>query len=176
MSITLAILASAAAMTLIVGVRYLLASGGFALATRLRDKLIHTDALMNKANWQTGVAGFAGVAGLGFGWWWADSAAAILIAGSIIFDGWTALKIATSELIDGIPHELGGPKLSEEAKAVSRALKKEFPDAHVLMRETGRYIRAELVGATPPADFDAATFQVEGLDDRWRLESISFRH
>ena len=27
------------------------------LAKRLRDKLIHTDALMNKANWQTGVAG-----------------------------------------------------------------------------------------------------------------------
>ncbi|MBL7396114.1 fatty acid hydroxylase family protein, partial [Escherichia coli] len=33
---TLAILLSALAMTAIVGVRYLLASGGFALATRLR--------------------------------------------------------------------------------------------------------------------------------------------
>jgi divalent metal cation (Fe/Co/Zn/Cd) transporter len=42
------------------------------LATRLHDKLLHTDALMNKANWQTGVAGFIGVAGLGLGYWWAD--------------------------------------------------------------------------------------------------------
>src|SRR6187549_111593 len=46
------------------------------LARRLRDKLIHTDALMNKANWQTGVAGFLGVAGLGAGIWWADAVAA----------------------------------------------------------------------------------------------------
>ena len=36
MSATLAIIVSALAMTLIVGVRYLLASGGFALATRIR--------------------------------------------------------------------------------------------------------------------------------------------
>ena len=36
MSVALAVLISALAMTLIVGVRYLLASGGFALATRLR--------------------------------------------------------------------------------------------------------------------------------------------
>ncbi|WP_204324905.1 hypothetical protein, partial [Morganella morganii] len=35
-AVTLAILLSALAMTAIVGVRYLLASGGFALATRLR--------------------------------------------------------------------------------------------------------------------------------------------
>lgn len=145
------------------------------LAARLRDKLIHTDALMNKANWQTGVAGFIGVAGLGFGLWWADSAAAILISASIIWDGWNALKIATSELVDGIPHELGGSAHSSEAKAVAKALKAEFPDARVLMRETGRYIRAEVVGARPGAKFDPEKFEIEGLDDRWRLDSIAFR-
>ena len=64
------------------------------LATRLRDKLIHTDALMNKANWQTGVAGFVGVALLGFGLWWADAVAAALISLGIIWDGWRALKVA----------------------------------------------------------------------------------
>ncbi|QUT05111.1 cation transporter [Sphingobium phenoxybenzoativorans] len=145
------------------------------LAKRLRDKLLHTDALMNKANWQTGVAGFLGVAGLGFGWWWADSGAAILISASIIWDGWKALKIATSELVDGVPCALEEPKLSAEAKAVSTALRKEFPKSKVLLRETGRYIRAEVIGVKAPEEFDTKRFEIPGLKDRWRLESIAFR-
>jgi cobalt-zinc-cadmium efflux system protein len=145
------------------------------LARRLRDKLVHTDALMNKANWQTGVAGFFGVAGLGFGLWWADSVAAILIAASIILDGWKSLRVAASELIDGVPCALDGSKLAEEAAAIEKALHKAFPNTRVLMRETGRYIRAEVVGAAPPADFDHRALDIPGLDDRWRLESVAFR-
>lgn len=145
------------------------------LAKRLRDKLIHTDALMNKANWQTGVAGLLGVAGLGMGWWWADSAAAGVIAVSIMSDGWGALKVATAELLDGIPHELGDAKLSSEARAIAKSLKAQFPDARILMRETGRYIRAEVVGASPPKNFDIDSYEIEGLTDRWRLDSIAFR-
>lgn len=145
------------------------------LAKRLRDKLLHTDALMNKANWQTGVAGFLGVAGLGMGWWWADSIAAAVISLSIISDGIKALRVATSELVDGVPCALDSSKPSEEAAAVARALRKRFPGARILMRETGRYIRAEVVGAVPPENFDAKTLDIPGLDDRWRLESIAFR-
>jgi divalent metal cation (Fe/Co/Zn/Cd) transporter len=145
------------------------------LARRLRDKLIHTDALMNKANWQTGVAGFLGVAGLGAGIWWADAVAALLISASIIWDGWNALRVAISELVDGIPCELDGPDLSREAKAVAAALRKLFPDSRVLMRETGRYIRAEVVGAVPPKDFDFQNLDIPGLEDRWRLDSVAFR-
>jgi divalent metal cation (Fe/Co/Zn/Cd) transporter len=131
--------------------------------------------MMNKANWQTGVAGFLGVAGLGMGWWWADSTAAAIISLSIIWDGWKALRIATSELLDGIPCALEEAKLSDEAKAVAAALRKKFPKSKVLLRETGRYIRAEVVGAFPGADFDPDTFEVPGLNDRWRLETIAFR-
>ncbi len=145
------------------------------LARKTRDKLVHTDALMNKANWQTGVAGFLGVALLGYGWWWADSAAAILIAASIIWDGWNSLKVATSELADGSPRELGSDQQSEDAKAVARALHAAFPDARMLMRETGRYLRVEVSGVPPPADFDERQFDVPDLDCRWRLESIAFR-
>lgn len=145
------------------------------LAERLRDKLLHTDALMNKANWQTSVAGIVGVAGLGFGFWWADPAAAAIISASIIRDGWKALRIATAELVDGIPHELGDEAKSKEAAAIAKALKAEFPGAKVLLRETGRYIRAEVVGAIPPKGFDAGKFEIPGLEDRWRLDSIAFR-
>ena len=78
------------------------------LAIKTRDKMIHTDALMNKANWQTGIACFVGVALLGFGWWWADALAVDAdLPISIIKDGWTSLKIASAELIDGVPRELG---------------------------------------------------------------------
>lgn len=146
-----------------------------ALAERLRDKLLHTDALMNRANWQTGVAGIVGVAGLGFGFWWADPAAAAVISASIIRDGWKALKIGTSELVDGIPRELGDEAKSKEAAAIAKALRAEFPGAKVLLRETGRYIRAEVVGAVPPKGFDADKFEIPGLDDRWRLDSVAFR-
>jgi cobalt-zinc-cadmium efflux system protein len=145
------------------------------LAKRLRDKLVHTDALMNKANWQTGVAGFIGVAGLGMGWWWADSVAAAAISASIIWDGIKALRSATSELVDGIPLELNESKLSDEAKAIGVALKSEFPGSKILMRETGRYIRVEVVGATPPKRFDLEKFDIPDFEDRWRLDSVSFR-
>jgi cobalt-zinc-cadmium efflux system protein len=145
------------------------------LAKQLRDKLIHTDALMNKANWQTGVAGFIGIALLGLGLWWADAAAAIIISASIIWDGWRALKIATAELVDGVPRELGDDKLAGDAASIAKALKKQFPEARVLMRETGRYIRAEVVGASPPKGFDFRTLDIEGLDCGWRLDSVAFR-
>jgi len=145
------------------------------LATRLRDKLLHTDALMNKANWQTGVAGFLGVALLGFGFWWADAVAAAIISASIILDGWRALKVAIAELNDGVPHELEGGHRAKDARAIDRALKARFPGARVLLRETGRYIRAEVVGAEPPRGFDPDDLEIEGLDSRWRLDSVAFR-
>ena len=145
------------------------------LAKRLRDKLIHTDALMNKANWQTGLAGFLGVALLGFGLWWADAVAAALISLGIIWDGWRALKVALAELNDGVPHELEGGRRADDAKAIEKALKKRFPGTKVLLRETGRYIRAEVVGAEPPKGFGPDDLEIEDLDCHWRLDSIAFR-
>ena len=145
------------------------------LATRLRDKLIHTDALMNKANWQTGLAGIVGVALLGFGFWWGDAVAAAIISASIILDGWRALKVAIAELNDGVPHELEGGNRAKDAKAVEKALKAMFPGAKVLLRETGRYIRAEVVGAEPRKGFSPDELEIEGLDAPWRLDSVAFR-
>ncbi len=145
------------------------------LATRLRDKLIHTDALMNKANWQTGVAGFLGVALLGFGLWWADAVAAAIISIGIVWDGWRALKVAIAELNDGVPHELEGGHRAKDAKAIEKALKARFPGSQVLLRETGRYIRAEVVGASPPKDFDIDKLDIPELECRWRFDSIAFR-
>ncbi len=130
---------------------------------------------MNKANWQTGAAGFVGVALLGFGLWWADAVAAAIISVSIVWDGWRALNVAIAELNDGVPHELEGGQRANDAKQIEKALKARFPGSKVLLRETGRYIRAEVVGAEPPKGFDPDDLAIEGLDARWRLDSVAFR-
>lgn len=45
------------------------------LAGKLHDKVLYADADMNKADWMTALAAAVGVAGIGVGLWWADSAA-----------------------------------------------------------------------------------------------------
>lgn len=144
------------------------------LGKRLRDKLLHTDALMNRANWMTGAAGIAGIGGIGLGFWWADAVAAGVISLSIINDGSRAMRIAAAELVDGAPRSLDSPEISHEAQLIAKALRKRFPKAKVQLRETGRYIRAEVIGVPSPKNFDVQTFKVEGLEDDWRLESVTF--
>ncbi len=70
------------------------------LARELHDKVLYADADMNKADWMTAVGSIVGVAGIGVGLWWADAAAAIFIAGSIIWDGVQNLKGAITDLMD----------------------------------------------------------------------------
>ena len=70
------------------------------LAEQLHDKVLHADADMNKADWMTAVSGIVGILGIGVGLWWADSAAALVIALSIVKDGWTNLRAAVRGLTD----------------------------------------------------------------------------
>lgn len=76
------------------------------LARELQLKSLHTDADMNKADWMTAAAGIAGVAGIGLGWWWADAAAALVIAGDIVHDGVRNLRHAIRDLHDAYPQTL----------------------------------------------------------------------
>ena len=145
------------------------------LAKRLQDEVLFTDAKMNKANWQTGAAGIAGIIGLGLGWWWADAAAAGLISIGIIVDGWRALKVATIELVDGFPRSLSSSRADPESKQLMTELERRFPDSEVRLRETGRYIRAEVCGAHPPAeDLDLAEIWPGKPERSWRLAELSF--
>jgi cation diffusion facilitator family transporter len=70
------------------------------LSETLHDKVLYADADMNKADWTTGVAAIAGILGIGIGWWWADSVAALLISLSIVRDGLRNVKGAVAALID----------------------------------------------------------------------------
>ncbi len=120
------------------------------VARRIQDKVLHTDALMQKADWMTGVAAIVGILGVGFGFWWADSLAALLIALDIVHDGFRAARAATAELIDGMPRKLGGTGPADDAVRLRRHLEDRFPGSDVRLRESGRYILAELRGVSAP--------------------------
>ncbi|MET0371666.1 MAG: cation transporter [Sphingobium sp.] len=145
------------------------------LAEKLNDKLLHTDALMNKANWLTGAAGLFGVLGLGMGWWWADALSAAIISLDVLNDGWKALRSSTAELIDGAPRALSSAELSEDAQQLCERLRSEFPGSTVRLRETGRLIRAEVHETHSPAECRHPRHYWPGDDARaWRLAQVSF--
>ncbi|RHW18735.1 cobalt transporter [Sphingomonas gilva] len=144
------------------------------LAERMQDEVLYTDAKMNKANWMTGVAGLGGVIGLGMGWWWADSVAAAIISIDIIRDGWRALKIASAELIDGLPRKLGATEPDPDAVALMERLERFYPDAKARVRDTGRYMRAEVIGASPGEPPDLIALWPGDPDRGWRLAEVSF--
>lgn len=132
----------------------------------LADKVLVTDSEMNKADWQTGLAGVAGILGIAWGLWWADAAAAGLIALSILKDGGEAFRTATAELVDGAPRRLRDARLSDEALLLAeraRAL-----GGRLRLRETGRLITGVLASRDPA---DLARLR-EGLG--WRVRGLSW--
>ena len=143
------------------------------VATRIQDKVLHTDALMQKADWQTGIAAIAGIAGIGMGWWWADASAALIIALSIIKDAVGAIEKAVAELLDGTPRALDGNEIAPDAQHLIHRLRERFDGADVRLRELGRYIAAEVDAAAP----DIVPSADELMDDgrAWRLSSLTFK-
>ena len=144
------------------------------IARRLQDKVLHTDAMMQKADWMTGLAGIAGIVGIGLGYWWADAVAAGIISFSILHDGITALRIAVAELADGAPRELGSTKLEEEAGALRARLLELYPGADVRLRDSGRFILAQVCGVAPPGPVDLDALWPGKPERSWRLAQLSF--
>lgn len=73
------------------------------LAKQLHDKVLYADAEMNRADWMTAGAAMVGVIGIGFGVWWLDSAAAIVIALDVVRDGMRYTSRAVLNLMDARP-------------------------------------------------------------------------
>ena len=144
------------------------------VARRLQDEVLDTDAMMQKADWMTGLAGVAGVVGVGFGYWWADAAAAAIISFSILKDGITSLRVATAELVDGTPRALGRDEIAEDAEALIAELERRYPGADVKLRETGRYIHAQIAGVEPEPRVDLRSLWPGRPERAWRLVQVSF--
>jgi len=144
------------------------------VARRLQDKVLHTDALMQKADWMTGLAGIGGVLGVGLGLWWADAAASMFIAASIVHDGVNALRSSTAELIDGAPRKLDKDEIDPEAEELRRRLAERYPNAQIRLRETGRFFNAQVRGVLPENQVDLDALWPVGEDRPWRLAQVSF--
>lgn len=140
------------------------------IAKRMQDKVLHTDALMQKADWMTGLAGVAGILGVGLGFWWADSAASAFISFEILRDGVKNLRTSTAELIDGMPRELDSDDIASDARQLEAALRAKYPGAEIRMRESGRYMLVQIAGV---AHDDNIMAGIEPLERPWRLEIAS---
>ena len=143
------------------------------VAETLRDEVIHTDAMMNKADWQTGGAGMVGLLGVAWGWWWADALAAGFIAFSILHDGIRSFGIAIAELVDGAPRKLGTLEVDPLVDRLTAALRARYPGAAVRTRETGRYVHV-LVEPEDAPDLPAELArEIAGPEDAWRVLDLS---
>lgn len=143
------------------------------IARRLHDKVLHTDADMQKADWQTGLAGILGVLGVGLGFWWADAVAAALISLSILKDGFKNIRVAGAELLDSVPRALDSPHMAADARRLRERLQARWPEGHVKLRESGRYIFANVGNVDDPGELPPLASWMGG-DDSWRLAQLSF--
>lgn len=85
-----------------------------------------------------------------------------------------ALRIATAELVDGVPRALGSIGPDGEAEQLAAALEMRYPGAEIRLRETGRYIHAEVAGVAPDSVPDLRALW-PGLPERsWRLAALVF--
>ena len=144
------------------------------VAREMQDKVLHTDAEMQKADWMTGLAAIAGVIGIGFGLWWADAGAAALISFSILHDGIKELRSATAELIDGAPRALECDEVAEEAEQLHRRLATMFPGTKVRLRESGRFMIAQVMGKAPSGPVDLKEIWPGDPSRSWRLAQLNF--
>jgi cation diffusion facilitator family transporter len=147
-------------------------------AQELHNKVLYADADMNKADWMTAVGSIVGVAGIGVGLWWLDSAAALFIAGSILWDGLRNLRAAVTDLMDERATTFDDKKPHPVAALVGDHLR-SLPwvaDAGVRMRDEGHvfHIEAFVVpaeGRMPSLDtLEAARAACVDLD--WKVQDI----
>jgi cation diffusion facilitator family transporter len=147
------------------------------LAAQLHDKVLHADAQMNRADWMTALAALAGVVGIGFGLWWADAAAAIVIGLDIVHDGVKYTRGAAKDLLDGRPRrhdEKGVHPLVGEVREVVAGLD-WVEQAAVRSRELGHVFCVEVL-AVPRDEHDlldrveAAIDQIVALD--WKVQDV----
>lgn len=148
------------------------------LVKPLYDKILYTDAKMNKADWLTAVAAIAGVLGIGMGLWWADAVAALIIAFDIVHDGVKQLHDALTGLMDRAPKTLEGDYEDIPAQIVQTLESLDWVDsAEVRLREEGHlffgegYFVSRDDRPVAPEQLRAAVARVKVLD--WRLQDFA---
>ncbi|KQZ11970.1 cobalt transporter [Microbacterium sp. Root53] len=115
------------------------------LARPLHNKLLHADADMAKADWQTNAASIVGVGGVGLGIWWLDYAAALFISLGILWDGWRNTVTAVEDLIDKRVTTYDDRAVHPLVGDVLRVLRSTrwVEDAGVRVRDLGQVLHVE---------------------------------
>ena len=91
-------------------------------ARALHDKTLHVSAEINKSDWLSGVAGFAGICGIAYGLWWADAAAAACISIKILNDGYANLRNSVAQLMNKRPTDIESQQEDPAIDELQRAL------------------------------------------------------
>lgn len=147
------------------------------LAERLHDKVLFADSKMNVADWLTASAAIVGVIGIGFGLWWADSVAAIVISIDILHDGVRYLRQSVADLMDDSPQTYDEqethPLVAQVRKEVAAA--SWVKEAAVRLREEGHMITGEVL--VVPKSAHQLLPRIEELDRRlrelsWQMKDV----
>ncbi|MGV3505451.1 MAG: cation diffusion facilitator family transporter [Adhaeribacter sp.] len=143
------------------------------LAEKLHEKNLYTDAKMNKADWMTAAAAIFGVLGIGMGWWWADAAAALVIALDIVHDGFTNLKQAVFDLMDQVPMTVDEQKRDPLIEKVRQTIARQpwVRDSSIRLREEGHIYLGE--GFVIPHQDEHLTQRIE--DTAREVEKLDWR-
>lgn len=147
------------------------------LASTMHDKVLHADALMNKADWLTALAAMVGVVGIGFGIWWADAAAAALISLDIMHDGYTNLREVVTNLMNETPKTVDRSQRDPLPDRVADHLRQIawIDDAEVRMREEGHvYFGEAFVVVNDETDLPEKLYRATQncIDLDWRLHDL----
>ena len=140
--------------------------------------MLYADGEMNKADWMTATAAAVGVIGIGFGLWFADGVAGVLISLGIVRDGVRNLRRSVVDLMDARPATYDAKEahpLNEEAKKVLLAMD-WVRDAKVRLREAGHVFTGEAL--VVPADEHDLPGRVEQAaralrDLDWKLHDVT---
>jgi len=148
------------------------------LSRILHDKVLFADAKMNYADWLTASAAAVGVIGIGFGLWWADAVAAIVIALDILYDGVKFMRESVADLMDESPKTHDEKKPHPVITAVKEEVAKtEWVDtAAVRLREHGHLISGDVFivpkrAGRIPERIEELMGRLHKLD--WRVRDIT---
>ncbi|PRI11398.1 cation transporter [Leucobacter massiliensis] len=130
---------------IVVGPVFLYGPAKSKLAPVLHNKLLHADADMAKADWQTTVASIVGVLGVGVGLWWLDGAAALFISIGVVWDGVRNTRAAIADLMDQRAHSVDDRHPDPLAHRITAYLRAQpgIADAAVRMRDQGQVFHVE---------------------------------
>lgn len=147
------------------------------LAPAIHDRILHTDAEMNKANILTGLATMIGVIGIGLGFWWTDSLAAILVSFDILKDGWKETRDSTTALLNRAPKDLQGHYINLPDRVLDFLKSLDWVEkADVRMYENGHIIFGEafldLAGGRSVSESTLLETRKKILDFDWRLQEM----